>query len=501
MMPDDDGRASRRRAPPPPPPPPPPVVFTAAAGAAYVPGGSTQPNGMPLPPTVARYLVPGAPVPTVGTVSGAPVMTPMTRYVVPGAPSVSTASGNAYGIGASGGTTTTTTTAAWVSGAPPNGSGSVSTRGRVGKRPRSGGAEGVDDDDDDDARGGVGGGGGGGRGRPGRGSKETRGADDKADGKSGGVNVTTTGKRRSKTTTLPTADEMPTLTPVDVSSLPEDVRRYREERAKHWPSDKNVKAKREAESTEEAQRAKEIRRERLKEILAKQREMGHFEASQEIGNDGEGVADSCAGAEAKEVVGADETKTKTKTDATKVCRFWLQGGCRKGDACDFKHESAPNSGQKCRFFARGRCKAGARCPFRHEAVDAGGKTVADAAGNPGNPQTLLKKLLNKEIKRDESRLLQLFRFFVNNDFLTGAKGRDEPFWMFPWVDDAVVDKRAATLATLPPVEDDPEDEDPASERVVPPSEEKQAPSANPRPDMGFFSAYDSEDEGEDEEDN
>ena len=439
---------------------------------------------MPPAPTHC-YVVPGAPV---TTTTGAPYggASSMTHYVVPGAPS-----GTTYGIGVSG----TTATTAWAAGAAPNananGSGAVPTRGRGAKRPRGGGGEDVDADGDDA-------GGGGGRGRRGRGSKEARGADAEAeaDGKSGGVNVTTTGKRRTKTTTLPTAEEIPTLKPVDVSSLPEDVRKYREERAKHWPSDKNVKAKREAESTEEARRAKEMRRERLKEILAKQREMGHFEASQEIGNDGEGVVDSGAGAEAKEEE-EDADETKTKKDATKVCRFWLQGGCRKGDTCDFKHESTPNNGQKCRFFARGRCKAGARCPFRHEAVDAGGKTVADAAGNPGNPQTLLKKLLNKEIKRDESRLLQLFRFFVNNDFLSGAKGREEPFWMFPWVDDAVVDKRAATLATLPPVEDDPEDYDLTSERVVPLSEEKESPSANPRPDMGFFSAYDSEDEDED----
>ena len=432
---------------------------------------------------------------TTTTTTGAPYggVAPMTRcYVVPGAPS-----GTAYGIGVRGSTATTARVpGAATPNANANANGAVTTRGRGGKRPRGGGGgEGLDVDGDDT-------GGGGGRGRRGRGSKEARGADAEAEAngkKSDGVNVTTTGKRRTKTTTtLPSAEEIPTLTPVDVSSLPEDVRRYREERAKHWPSDENVKAKREAESTEEARRAKEMRRERLKEILAKQREMGHFEASQEIGNDGEGVVDSGAGAEAKKEE-EDAEETKTKKDATKVCRFWLQGGCRKGDACDFKHESTPNSGQKCRFFARGRCKAGARCPFRHEAADAGGKTVADAAGNPGNPQTLLKKLLNKEIKRDESRLLQLFRFFVNNDFLSGAKGREEPFWMFPWVDDAVVDKRAATLATLPPVEDDPEEDDPTSERVVAPTEEKESPIANPRPDMGFFSAYDSDEDEDDEE--
>jgi hypothetical protein len=34
---------------------------------------------------------------------------------------------------------------------------------------------------------------------------------------------------------LPTVDEIPAVAPVDVESLPEDVRLYRQERAKNWP--------------------------------------------------------------------------------------------------------------------------------------------------------------------------------------------------------------------------------------------------------------------------
>ena len=45
--------------------------------------------------------------------------------------------------------------------------------------------------------------------------------------------------KREKGVTFPTVDEIPAVKPVDVASLPEDVRRYREERAKNWPSPYN----------------------------------------------------------------------------------------------------------------------------------------------------------------------------------------------------------------------------------------------------------------------
>jgi cleavage and polyadenylation specificity factor subunit 4 len=44
--------------------------------------------------------------------------------------------------------------------------------------------------------------------------------------------------------TFPTIDEIPVVKPVDVASLPEDVRAYRAERAKNWPSSAAVDAKR-----------------------------------------------------------------------------------------------------------------------------------------------------------------------------------------------------------------------------------------------------------------
>lgn len=50
----------------------------------------------------------------------------------------------------------------------------------------------------------------------------------------------------------------------------------------------------------------------------------------------------------------------------KLCRFFQEGKCEKGEDCPFKHEKA--GGKKiCVFFAsKGGCKKGADCPFIHE---------------------------------------------------------------------------------------------------------------------------------------
>jgi cleavage and polyadenylation specificity factor subunit 4 len=307
------------------------------------------------------------------------------------------------------------------------------------------------------------------------------------------------GGKKNQPVTFPTVDEIPVVKPVDVSTLPEDVRKYREERAKHWPSDRNVQAKDEA--GEDLAREKELRRARLREILAKQRELGHFEASQEIGEDGSGALSdgekkpttkrAREDTEGREDTG-DEKKVAEENatvSANRVCRFWLSGGCRKGSACDFKHESAPGNESRCRFFAKGYCKAGAKCPFKHEARTPGenNRSRGANASSSVSQQTLLKKLLSKEIETDQSRLLQLFRFFVNNDFFIGAKGNTEACWMFPWVDEVkIIDKKMA-LSTLPPVYDDEDDVD-EEEVLAAKPEERAAPA--PNADLGFFSMYD-----------
>lgn len=51
-----------------------------------------------------------------------------------------------------------------------------------------------------------------------------------------------------------------------------------------------------------------------------------------------------------------------------VCRFFAKGTCNKGDACEFKHV-AKNSQKTCYFFNAGSCKKGEACDFKHIKLD------------------------------------------------------------------------------------------------------------------------------------
>ena len=315
--------------------------------------------------------------------------------------------------------------------------------------------------------------------------------------------------KREKGVTFPTVDEIPAVKPVDVASLPEDVRRYREERAKNWPSRTTVeRRRREAEErcergelsekhTADDDAAKTARRAALREILARQRELGHFEASEEIGeelghlggitgDEEEGGGDGNRKGKGRGVGRERDDSAPAKRQrrdagggaggrqGTRPCRYWQLGKCRRGDACDFVHagdargnragicstgaencptdcptNAATNAATPCRFFLRGRCKSGRRCAFAHdesarEKAKADKKAKASTSidpnggGNRATSFTLLRKLLAREVRADRSRLLQVFRFLVNNDFLRGHDpSRPGNLWMFPWVDDPV----------------------------------------------------------------
>ena len=373
--------------------------------------------------------------------------------------------------------------------------------------------------------------------------------------------------KRDKGVTFPTADEIPEVKTVDVESLPEDVRRYRAERAKNWPTARRVAASEEDDADAEARRAE--RRERLREILARQRELGHFDASEEIGDvedaggkpgkgktrakgkNGQGEKRDSRGKAAAAAAGDRRGPPTTSFEAswsngakrpspfeprvdvqatapkrarpdagqggerserrgpTRRCRFWAAGTCRKGDACGFSHEGPRGEGPRgeksggdgdggggdgngdgvdgngdgdgnaavgeekyeedgeflpssvlpsstrqrssrpCRHYARGRCKNGDACAFAHVERARSKKTATHARGDGvengfPTPPTLLKRLLAREMRADRSRLLQTFRFLVNNDFLRDASAaRGENLWMFPWADDPERDDAAA----------------------------------------------------------
>ena len=223
-------------------------------------------------------------------------------------------------------------------------------------------------------------------------------------------------KRADDVVTFPTVDEIPAVAPVDVESLPEDVRLYRQERAKNWPGRAREEARNEkaregsatdaaAAEAEEAER-RAARRARLAEVLAEQRRLGHFEASEEmrdlIGDGVDGNGDPSRD-ERKQRPGGDGRKGRGGRGGGRGAsgtreprralptgeRDWTGGAKRpspfeSGSVPDSKRGRVDGDGdgegdgdgdvprrprektRACRFWNAGACRKGDACGFRHD---------------------------------------------------------------------------------------------------------------------------------------
>ncbi|CAM6103892.1 unnamed protein product [Calypogeia fissa] len=281
----------------------------------------------------------------------------------------------------------------------------------------------------------------------------------------------------------------------------EEISRWIEERRKHYPTAANIKQK--AEEMKARKMRGELvdedarkRRERLKEILAKQAELGvpvaevpSYYMSDRYGSlKGKGAKGESSESGANEIQkngkrGPDRGQVSNgaakeeedKEPPTKVPRILdgsshgsaepaprvpkleldtIQGAKRVvvevkedleteaveqpcGLPTDEKDHNVPSktSEKLCFFFKRGRCKKGNRCEFLHERRPKKKRKdddVISAATQPAPKRapTLLSKLLESDIRREKSHLLQSFRFFVNNMFL--LEYPEKPLQFFEW---------------------------------------------------------------------
>ncbi|KAL4203195.1 hypothetical protein AMTRI_Chr01g102780 [Amborella trichopoda] len=155
----------------------------------------------------------------------------------------------------------------------------------------------------------------------------------------------------------------------------DEIKQWREERKKNFPTNANVEKKQAGKSRNNLVDAEaKLRRKRLKEILAKQAELG---------------------------IEVAEVPPNYLSESEK------QPPNRRHEK--FNRNEKRNFRNKHKFQKRG--KAGRREGKSHK------------SGNKESPRsvltrspTLLQKLLSKEIKRDKSHLLQVFRFMVMNSF-------------------------------------------------------------------------------------
>ncbi|KAL9224909.1 hypothetical protein vseg_000890 [Gypsophila vaccaria] len=176
-----------------------------------------------------------------------------------------------------------------------------------------------------------------------------------------------------------------------------EIQKWREERKKNYPTKDIVQKKlsqKQANADAAAEEAK-LRREQLKEVLAKQVELGF--------------------------------------DVPEIPSHYLLDDEGLGNKNGRNKRPLNNGRHQNRFNKRGRFDKTNRFPSNRSTEDNNGAreqfvtkaTEENKNGSkaPTKEPTLLEKLLSTDMKRDKSRLLQAFRFMVMNSFFTDTTER------------------------------------------------------------------------------
>jgi hypothetical protein len=267
-------------------------------------------------------------------------------------------------------------------------------------------------------------------------------------------------------------------------ALDEETVRWRNERKKNYPRSAKTNDDDVKKTEQEAAAAKRKREEELERVLEEQRRLGSFEATvllkeeQKVQEKNDNSEDD------------KNNKNKNKKRSEQPCKFWTRNGkCRYGDKCLFLHDEAKRGVGKS---GKNDTNTNAK---RHKSGGAGG----GGGGGGGTEIPLLRRIFKNDIDRDNSRLLQSIRFFVENiDELRKyavARERSEEMnreylkrlKMFSFVDDPV--KRTKnSIAKKKFIEE-------AKEKVFSSEEEEEEEEEvkeNKQDVGGFFSCYDSE---------
>lgn len=119
-----------------------------------------------------------------------------------------------------------------------------------------------------------------------------------------------------------------------------------------------------------------------------------------------------------------------KPRKTVLCRWFSRGHCRfNAENCKYSHDRSQFA---CRaMMYKGSCAKGTNCYFSHDpTVLSGQRTRAQAASAErateqqwqGEQRSLLRKLLAKDVRVEQRKMLQIVHFLVANDFLRSSTG-------------------------------------------------------------------------------
>ncbi|KAF5946127.1 hypothetical protein HYC85_016355 [Camellia sinensis] len=180
---------------------------------------------------------------------------------------------------------------------------------------------------------------------------------------------------------------------ISLNYTEQEIQQWREARKKNYPSKFNIEKKLAEKLTEPevTDRDAKLRREQLKEVLAKQAQLGCEVAE---------IPSHYLSDSEKRVLGKEvDKKSRTKKERFQN-KFNKRGRFHQNERFGRKQQSADDdpsnlADQDERFSKK--------------------QKLADNDLNKKQP-TLLQRLLSADIRRDKSRLLQVFRFMVMNSF-------------------------------------------------------------------------------------
>ncbi|KAL8028734.1 hypothetical protein ABFX02_14G179900 [Erythranthe guttata] len=179
----------------------------------------------------------------------------------------------------------------------------------------------------------------------------------------------------------------------------QEIQQWREERKRNFPSNANIEKKLKVSPTkpEVTEEVAKIRRQQLKEILAKQAELG---------------------CEVAEIPSCYLSDSELQTDG----RQQNNKPFDKRDRFHNKFDKRGKFDQNNRFSKRQRYENGdsTNLPNQNDQFSNNQRWANGPTNNPRREnkveQSLLKKLLSSDIKKDKKHLLQVFRFMVMNSF-------------------------------------------------------------------------------------
>ncbi|KAG6954712.1 hypothetical protein JG688_00012220 [Phytophthora aleatoria] len=205
-----------------------------------------------------------------------------------------------------------------------------------------------------------------------------------------------------------------------VGNSVEDITKWREERRKKW-----LAMSRQPKPTTTAVAAPVAGKRKLSVSSEEDLEEGEIEEDEEAKAQ---VALRNSATVSQPDAGVQEPPVK-KQRKTMLCKWFSRGNCRFDDAhCKYSHD---RSAFGCRaMMYKGSCSKGLYCPFSHDtAVLSGQRERSQKASKErateqqwrGEQKSLLRKLLAKDVRVEQRKMLQIVHFLVANDLLRSSE--------------------------------------------------------------------------------